>query len=153
MGDEGALRRGLTAGLFVVLLISLTGVVYVAMDPPPAEQAHTEAYLLDDEGNATEYPDNLTVGENGSVTAGVVNHEHTAVTYTVTLQLDNRSVSEHTVDIADDEQWERTLSFTPSEPGRQRLLMSVYRDGGEDPYRTVWLWVTVTEANTTLGLG
>ncbi|MUV88588.1 DUF1616 domain-containing protein [Halapricum sp. CBA1109] len=144
MVDTETFRRVTTAALFGLLLVSLAGVVYVAVDPPPAERPHTEAYLLDPEGNASEYPTNLTVGENASITAGIVNHEHEPVTYTVDFRLDNRTVTEREVDIPDGQRWERSLSFTPREPGRQRVELAVYHEGKSDPYRTVWLWIDVT---------
>ncbi len=41
-----------------------------------AGERFTEFYILGLEGKADNYPDELTVGEEGRVILGIVNHEH-----------------------------------------------------------------------------
>lgn len=144
MADKRAIRRGVTVLLFVALLISLMGVAYVAVNPPPATEPFTEFYVLGPDGNATDYPTNLTTGESGTVIAGVTNHEHETVDYDVELRLSNRTAGERSVTLDDGGSWERSMSFTAREPGKQKLQLLLYRDGTTEPYRTARLWIDVS---------
>lgn len=59
--------------LAVALVISMSGVIYIAMIPYEEPDPSTEFYILGPEGEASDYPDNLTVGESGELIVGIVN--------------------------------------------------------------------------------
>jgi uncharacterized membrane protein len=145
IGMKRALRTGLTLLLGVAFVGSAAGVVYVATDPPPATETHTEFYVLGPNGTASDYPTDLSVGASGSVTVGVVNHEHTSMSYSMELRLGNRTVRDRTLSLADDRTWERELEFTAEESGRTRLSLLLYRGGSSSPYRTLGVWIDVTQ--------
>ncbi len=60
--------------------MALATTAYVIVMPKQGE-TFTEFYLLGPGGNASDYPTNLTVGQNASVIIGIVNHEYTTVNY------------------------------------------------------------------------
>jgi uncharacterized membrane protein len=144
MVDRATIERAVTWVLVVALVASTAGVVYVAANPPPASEPYTEFYVLGPDGNASEYPTNLTVGETGTVIVGVSNHEHQDETYTVVMELENETVSEQQVQVNDGETRENELSFTAEEAGRQKLRLLLYKNGAESPYRTLRLWLNVS---------
>jgi len=88
-------KRGLGKLLAVALLVGVVVVggvaVYLFLAPKTGEK-FTEFYLLGSNGQLADYPTNLTLGENGTVVLGVVNHEGENVTYKIVITLDNQTV-------------------------------------------------------------
>ena len=59
--------------------MAISTAVYIIIKPK--QNGSTEFYLLGPGGKASDYPTNLTVGQNGSVIIGIVNHEYKTVNY------------------------------------------------------------------------
>ncbi|MEM4779975.1 MAG: DUF1616 domain-containing protein [Halalkalicoccus sp.] len=85
--------RHLLLNVFLVfsLLVLVAAGAYMAFAAPslPAEEPHTELYLLseDDEGEltATDLPTDLSGGETEPITVGIENHEGETITYTTVV--------------------------------------------------------------------
>lgn len=134
----------------MALFTSIIGVMYLAVNPlETTTEPYTEFYILGPEGNASGYPTNLIVGETGQFTVGISNHEHEKMRYTVVLILENETITQWMVTVAEGETWEDTFSFTPDETGRKRLRVLLYRgevaDVSTKPYRNLRLWVNMSE--------
>jgi uncharacterized membrane protein len=82
--------RALSLVLVIAIAASLVTLVYVVVVPRQGE-SFTEFYILGPGGMATNYPHNLTVGQNASIIVGIANHEHRDVRYTAQLWLVNSS--------------------------------------------------------------
>jgi uncharacterized membrane protein len=82
--------KGLTIVLLLAIVLTLFLLVYVISTTEPSER-FTEFYLLDEGNMAINYPINLSVNQNTSVTVGVVNHEKTTISYTIEAWLLNQS--------------------------------------------------------------
>jgi len=82
------LDKILTVILIVAIITSIGTLSYVITHPKPGER-FTEFYILGPEGKAANYPTNLRVGQNGTVTIGIANHEGRNVTYYVQIWLVN----------------------------------------------------------------
>lgn len=141
-------ERALTWLLAFALVVSIVGVAYVATTPQETNgRPYTEFYVLNSEGNASNYPTNLSVGETGSLIVGISNHEDEPVTYTVALTLENRLVATRTVDVAEKRTWRGRFSFAARSPGDKRLQIVLYRgqdvDVSSKPYRSLRLWISV----------
>ena len=135
--------------LAFALAASVLGAMVVAVSPPEPTQSYSEFYLLAEDGRAEDYPTNLTVGETGRLLVGVSNHEHDDQTYTVTVVFGDRTVATRTLSIEADRTAERRVSFSPTEPGRERLRFLLYRgsDSSGEPYRRLRLVVNVSAAS------
>lgn len=146
-GPAGGVGRVLTAVLLVALVASLAGVVYVSVTPTGTEDPYTGFYLLGDQGNASNYPLDLSTGETGSVTVGVVNREHEEHTYTVVVRLDDETIDRRETTVPDGATRRESFDVTPASTGRQRLLFHLYEgtdpDLDAEPYRRAQLWITV----------
>lgn len=142
------LPRALTWVLAIAVLASLVGVLYIAVTPQQTTDPYTEFYILGTDGNASNYPTNLSVGETGTLIVGISNHEHRTVTYTVLFRFENRTAASRTVTVNDDETWEDEVSFTPQSTGRKPLRILLYKgenaDPSQDAYRSLRLWVNVS---------
>jgi len=147
--------RALTLGLAIALLFSVLGVAYLAVNPPETTDPYTEFYLLGPDGEtASDYPDNMTIGETGEFTVGITNHEHREQTYTLGVIVDGDVRTEQTVTVADEETWQDQFAYTAESAGEKRVRVVLYKGESlqleEEPYRFGRLLVTVEEENTRL---
>jgi len=126
-----------------VLAISVT--VYVIVTPKEGEK-FTEFYVLGPGGMAEDYPTNLTVGEEGEVIIGVVNHEYAPVNYQLEVILNGEVINEKSVELMHNETWEGPHTFRAKKTGEdQKLEFLLYKEGLKEtePYRALHLWVDV----------
>lgn len=143
---KSRVNRILTVVLFACLVVAVGVTVYIVVTPHVGER-FTEFYLLGPSGKAYGYPTNLTVGESGTVIIGVVNHEYENVSYRVVVVFDNETVG--VIDgimLEHEEVWERNFTFTAEKAGeRLKLEFFLFREGVEEPYQSLHLWVTVRQ--------
>ncbi len=92
------LDRALTIVLVLAILSSVVALVYVIAVPRQGE-AFSEFYLLGPGGKATNYPHNLTIGENASVTVGLANHNYRTIDYTVEVWLVNYTYANNSMTV------------------------------------------------------
>jgi uncharacterized membrane protein len=141
---DGTLNKALTAILLVCLSGAVGATIYIAATPKIGER-FTELYILGPSGKAESYPTNLTLGESGTVIIGVVNHEYESVSYKVVIRLDNETIGAiDSVELDHDVKWEQNYIFTPEKAGeRMKLEFLLLREGVDEPYRSLHLWITV----------
>ena len=89
--SESRLDQALTVILVISILIAVVALIYVIVIPKTGEK-FTEFYILGSNGLADDYPTNLTVGENATITIGIVNHEYETINYTIELWLINQTI-------------------------------------------------------------
>jgi len=129
--------------LLILLGVAVCATVYIAVFPQPGEP-FTELFLLGPSGKASGYPTNLSVGENGTVIVGVVNHENADVSYRLVMQLNNTTLDTRSFTLANNEKWEQPLSFKAGERGAaQKVTFSLYKGSDANVYRSVYLFVNV----------
>lgn len=88
--SESKLDKALTIILAAAIIIAVVSLIYVIVTPKTGEK-FTEFYLLGSGGKAEGYPKNLTLGNNASVTIGIVNHEYKTINYTIEIWLINQT--------------------------------------------------------------
>lgn len=132
--------------LMVVILVTV-GTIGYAIATPREEEKFTEFYILGLEGEAEGYPTQLSVGEIGWVTVGIVNHEHESVVYRVEAVIDGVKYNQVGPTMLEhDGKWEVNMGFTPDRPGNnQKVEFLLYRNEGNEAYRMVHLWLNVKE--------
>lgn len=141
---EPNLKKIISAFLCACIIASIGIVIYIIYNPPHSEKI-TEFYILGSSGKATGYPNNLTVGESGKVILGVVNHEYEDMTYRIVARMNNINiVIMNDVILEHEEGWELNYTFTPNWVGeRMKLEFNLKKNGYDETYRTLHLWVTV----------
>lgn len=141
---KGWVNTVVTAILFACLIAAIGGTIYIAVTPHVGER-FTEFYILGSSGRAYDYPTNLTLGESGTVIIGIANHEYEDVSYRIVITLDNETIGVvDNIRLKHEEVWQQNYTFTPEKTGeRMKLEFLLYREGIEEPYRTLHLWVTV----------
>lgn len=141
---EGVWGRVLSAILALTILGVLGALGYIIANPKAGEK-FTEFYILGLEGKAADYPEELLVGEEGKVLAGIINREREIATYWVEVAIDGVKNNElGTVTLEDGEKWEGIVGFTPDKAGdNQKVEFQLYRQGWEGVYQRLRLWVNV----------
>lgn len=130
--------------LIASIIASSLTLVYIMIMPKTGER-FTEFYLLDPNGMASDYPTDLTFGENGKVIIGIVNHEYENVTYRLEINLNGYLIHEEHVFLVENEKWESPFTFKAIEKGEnQKLEFLLYKVQDIEVYRTLHLWINVT---------
>jgi uncharacterized membrane protein len=159
----------LTIGIAVMLIASVVVLAW-AITTPRVGETFTQLAILGPDGMATDYPRNLTVGEEARVLLSVKSYEHAVVNYTIVLVLTNVTdynftVDQNTIDWAETQDmtpysgisqdftldhldyYNQTFDFSVSAEGMWKLQFLLYIDGQEydqDSYREVHLWLDVS---------
>jgi uncharacterized membrane protein len=145
--SRSAWDKALSVVLALTLLGSLTTVGYV-IAVPKAGESFSELYILGLEGEATDYPSELVVGEEGSVIVGISNNENKTVSYRVEVRIDGDKNNEiGPIVLEHDEGWEREMSFVPQVLGEnQKVEFLLYKNGEASPcLKPLYLWVDVIQ--------
>ncbi len=139
----------LTVILVLSVIIAVSVLIYVIAVPRVGER-FTEFYILGENGTADNYPNDLTVGENGTVIVGVICREHENTDYSVEIWLlnltgerVNRTLEVYNFTLKHDEVNETFFNFSVSENGSYKLQFLLYKNDGTEPYRDVQLWIVV----------
>lgn len=136
----GTLDKALTIILALSIIASVAVLVYVIITPKQGER-FTEFYILGPGGKADGYPTDLTVGANGTVIIGVVNHEYAPVEYKLQVVLDGSELTRKDILLEHNQTYLQNYSFTPRQNGTQKLQFLLYKNGIQEPYRTLHLWI------------
>jgi uncharacterized membrane protein len=153
MTKDTKIDRILSVVLIISIVLAISITAYVIITPKEGEK-FTEFYVLGPGGMAEEYPTNLTVGEEGELIIGVVNHEYAAVTYQLELKLNGKVIDQKSIVLTHNETWENPFTFKPKKAGEDQKLefllyknpfnKSVYgEEDEEEKYRALHLWVDV----------
>jgi uncharacterized membrane protein len=114
------LKTKLDRVLFTILLLTIVVTIIIAIFvafSPKKQETSTEFYLLGPTGKTTDYPKNLTRGQQSNITIGLINHEQKTMNYTIEIWLINQTLTynqtTNTSDIIYHEMWFMTkLSVT-----------------------------------------
>jgi uncharacterized membrane protein len=131
--------------LSIILVASIIGtsitLVYVVVTPKTGER-FTEFYILDSNGTASDYPTNLTIGEEGRLVIGIVNMEYDNVTYRLELNFNETMIYQEYVFLTHNETWKTPFTFKPTIMGENQKLEFLLNKDGE-VYRTLHIFVDV----------
>ena len=122
--------------LAVAIVISLGFIIFLNVTPQKVNK-FTEFYILNAEGQAKDYPNQVTVGSPVDLVIGVVNHEYQPASYQVAVEIDGTKVGQVDVGtLANRQKWEEKVSFTPQVIGENQTVgFFLYKDGGTEPYQ------------------
>jgi uncharacterized membrane protein len=129
------LNRALFIFLVVAIVVTSGFIIYMAVTPQKAEK-FTEFYILNTDGKARDYPEQVIVDNPVEILIGVVNHEYQPADYKVAIQMDSTEVGQaHIGTLAYQQKWERKVSFIPRVVGEgQRADFILYKNGETEPY-------------------
>ncbi len=127
----------------ILAVASLTSISILVM-PKPAE-FFTEFYILGQEGLAEDYPREITAGQTVSITTGITNREGTSSTYNIKIMAGEEVIGQAgPIVLQDQATWEQPVEFSvPTAGADQQVTFLLEREGQQDPYRTLRIWVNV----------
>jgi uncharacterized membrane protein len=152
---ESRVDKVLTIVLVIAILSSVTALAYVVAVPKEGE-SFTEFYILGPNGQAADYPHNLSIGQEANVIVGIANHEFRTVNYTVQVWLSDMTYQENNtivnslyyvesfsvrldhVDASIEgnwtSQWEREYTISVPFAGQYKMWFVLLLDGVPTPY-------------------
>jgi len=159
----------LTIGIVIMLVASVVVLAWAITTPRTGER-FTQLAILGPGGMATDYPRDLTVGQQGTVLLSVKSFEHQPINYSMVIGLTtaadaNFEIVENSIDwdqshaltphvaIAQNfslvhlDYYNQTFNFTVTAPGTWKLQFLLFTEGqpiSQDSYREVHLWLNVT---------
>ena len=136
--------KALSVVLVISILAAITVLGYVIATPKVGEK-FTEFYVLGPGGEASGYPEEISIGEEVAVILGIVNREQEKTSYLVEIIINGISYSEKgPLNLENDEKWESQVSFQSDKLGNdQKVEFLLYRGGQSEVYRTLHLWIDV----------
>ncbi|MCS7143416.1 MAG: DUF1616 domain-containing protein [Archaeoglobaceae archaeon] len=141
------LDKIITIILLTALIISISVLIYIIMNPKQAE-SFTEFYLLGPKGKAVDYPTSIFAKQQASLIIGLVNHEQKTVNYTIEIWLVNATFEDNKTTIRKilfldrinvqlehkpitdkwETQWEILYNFSIDEPGSYKMFFLLFKD-------------------------
>ena len=140
--------------LYGVLALALTtaflSALAIVVLPKPGER-FTEFYILGPEGLAENYPREVVLGQPVTVTVGITNREGVSTGYRVECRNGDHLIGQvGPMPLEPGGNDERPVTFVPTEVGDSvKVVFLLYRDGGEQPYRSLRLWLKVKGKETS----
>jgi uncharacterized membrane protein len=133
------------AVILVVSIASAIGILGYVMATPQIGEKYTEFYILGVNGKAEGYPQDLTLGQEGVVIVGIINHEQQNTTYHVTVKIEGTLDREtEPVSLKDQEKWEKKVAFKPGSAGAdQKVEFLLYKNSDSEPSDNLHLWINV----------
>jgi len=140
------LDKVLSVALVGAILFALGSLYYVATTPKVGEK-FTEFYVLGPGGKAEGYPRELRIKEGKEVILGVVNHEYRRVAYSIEVRMDGYTKQTiGPVELNHEEKYEGNFILSAVETHKNmKVEFLLTKDGESEPYRTLHLWVDVSE--------
>lgn len=145
-GGWSKMNKALLGALIISIIASIGAVAY-AVATPKVGESFTEFYSVGPGGMAGDYPQELALGEEGTIIVGIVNHEHQATAYSIEVRIDGEQVQEiGPISLAHEEKWEEPVTFVLSKAGEDlKVKFLLYRDDESEPYRELDLRLDVKE--------
>lgn len=139
--SENKTDKILSIVLVASIILAISATAYVIVSPKEGEK-FTEFYILGPNGKASDYPTNLTAGQTGNVIIGIVNHEYKDTNYKLVIKLNNKTLNEQKITLANNQKYENKFNFTSAAGDKQKLEFSLYKLPDENNvYRSLHLWI------------
>ncbi len=145
-GFQSESRTGKILSLILVLsiILAVATTAYIIVIPKEGE-SFTEFYILGPGGMASDYPTNLTSGQEGNVIIGIVNHENKNTTYHLIVSSNNTVQLDQILNLQDGEKVEIPFNFTAGEPGERKMEFKIFKlPDDNNVYRSLHLWINIT---------
>ncbi|KAF5059615.1 hypothetical protein DSECCO2_334320 [anaerobic digester metagenome] len=133
--------RVLSVIIIITMVLAVSATLYIMVNPHQGDK-FTEFYILGENGTAADYPTNLTLGETGNLTIGIVNHEYQRVDYLLVVKSNNRTLSSENLTLENGAKLEIPYNFTASSADKKEMKFLLYRLPDEEKvYRSLNLTV------------
>jgi uncharacterized membrane protein len=122
---ESKNRKIITIISIIVIILVISSAVYIFYKPNHIGK--TDFNLLSPGGNASVYPTNLTVGQNGSVILEIVNNEFKTVNYQMVVTSNGTFISQENLTLTNGERNNINYTFTAGSAGYKKIEFLLYK--------------------------
>jgi uncharacterized membrane protein len=132
--DDKGVIAAVAVSLVIISAIVAGYYIYHVFNQKP--EGYTTIYLLDENGQALNYPDTLVVNQNHTFYLWVENHEGTTLPCEVQLKITNETVSlfpvqvepanTYTKSLANGEKWETQANITMNAIGSYTIIFELW---------------------------
>jgi uncharacterized membrane protein len=137
------LDRIISTIILLIIIVGVIGVVYIVIHPTQGEK-FTEFYILGANGKAGNYPTNLSAGQVGTLTVGVVNREQATTSYNLVIKTNGTILKQENITLNNEEKHEEVFNFTAGPAGQQTVDFYLYKlPDTNNVYRHTFLLVNV----------
>ncbi len=143
---QGESKTGkiLSVVLIISIILAISTTAYIIIKPKEGE-SFTEFYILGQDGKASNYPTNLTPGQEGKVIIGIVNQENNDTKYRLVVTSNGTVQMEQTLTLKDGQKVEIPFNFTAGEAGERKMEFLLYKlPDNKNIYRSLHLWLNIT---------
>jgi len=128
-------NRILFIALLAAILVCIGTIIYLSLTPQPSDK-FTEFYLLNQDGKASDYPEEIKAGQPVKVILGVVNHDTNPATYKVQIMVNGAIINTlETGNLLNNQKLERKIDFTLNHAGaNQRVEFYLFMNNREKPH-------------------
>lgn len=141
---ESRTSKILSVLLIITILLAISTTVYIILKPKQGE-SFTEFYILGPNGKASDYPTSLTIGQNGTVIIGVVNHEYQTANYELVVRSNGTVMNQQNITLTNGNQTQIPYSFTAGSAGYKNIEFLLYKlPDTTNVYRSLHLYVKMT---------
>jgi uncharacterized membrane protein len=133
------------AALLITGLLLIVAAVFILSSPKTGE-SFTEFYITGQDDVTAGYPEQLHVGEYGTVKAVIINNEQQKTIYRMEIWADGNIIQTISpICLENLEKWEETMSFKAVKPNDSaKVEFLLFRDSQDmKPYRQLRLWVEI----------
>ena len=133
--------------VLVVIILGTIGYFSYVIAVPQNQKPFTEFYILGSDGKAHNYPKQLKVGEEVSLTIGIINREQKTTSYQVEVKVAGATSNTlKPIVLEHDKKFEQVISLAAETPGdNQTINFLLYKEGQIMPCGTLYLWVDIDE--------
>ena len=133
--------------ILIVTILGALGMMIFSIVAPKIGEQYTEFYILGTDGKADNYIQQLSIGQQGQVTLGIVNHEYNEITYRIEVKING--VSNNIIDnitLDNGQKWENEVSFIPKvEDSNSEVEFYIYMGADTQPlFKPLNLWINVS---------
>ena len=131
--------------LFIIILAAIATIIWILSYKPNMDT--TEFYLLNEYGQADDYPVSIALGEDISVIVGVVNNEKRDLIFSIRTSINSIPAGNSgPANLAFQERFEELISVEPLIAGdHQKVEFVLFNVETQSELRSLILWVDVAE--------
>jgi uncharacterized membrane protein len=135
--------RGSVQWLLAVVLFVAGLMTTITLLRP--KETVTEFYVLGSDLRLEGYPLELRPGQTFSVTLGVTNYEGNAADFIIRIPLGTEEKTIPVPALENGKGWEQTIELSVPATNQAPITFNLYRQQDQEPYRSVQLFVTLSE--------
>lgn len=140
---ESGIDKALSIIIVILIIFAVSMTTYAVVKPKQAEN-FTEFYILGSDGKLSNYPTNITSGENGHINAVIVNHERAPTSYLLVYNYNGTIVSENSITLQNGQNISVPITIVTGNVGSKEVELLLYKQPDQqNVYRSLHFWVNV----------